>query len=262
MGCVPAYRRRRIEVAIGDDARIEWHDSFTAIANAVARIDRAAIVILGVRDSDGMMAGTFAAVLAARPKVAAVVLHATHQEMTGGALSTGAITDVLIADETDRPLFVRSVLLNARKRIAAARVAIALRTRMSGCLALFAETALRHPSCATVEAVSRRLGVHRQTAASWCRQEKFLKPEELLMWSRVLLVAALLEETDRSAAALACDLEFPSPVSLRNQLKRYTGMTALEIRAAGLDAMLEIFDREVASRRSLPPRAEAVPFSA
>ena len=96
-----------------------------------------------------------------------------------------------------------------------------------------------------------RVAQHRQTAAVWCRKERFLRPEELLIWSRLLLVAVLLEQTDLPAGTIAQDLDFPSAVSLRNQLKRYTGLTALEIRDAGLEAVLAVFDREVERARGM-----------
>ena len=69
------------------------------------------------------------------------------------------------------------------------------------------------------------------------------------MWCRLLLVAAILDQTNYPVSSLAIDLEFPSVISLRNQLKRYTGLTGQEIRLAGFDTVLQRFDERIARAR-------------
>ena len=254
--CVAARRRARIEAALSEIAQLEWCDTFEACIRLVVS-GRAAIVVFDSRDKTGRTANDAAAELARVARPIPVVLYASHTEIIGGAFGTSAITDLIIADETDGKPFVQSLIHRAVLRMAADRVSASLRSRVNGSLAAFVDAAVRHPDCSTVEAVADHLGVHRQTLAAWCRGQKFLHPEEVLIWSRLLLVAAMLEGTDRSVNALATELDFPSVVALRNQLKRYTGMTALEVRAQGLDAVLCVFDREVQKRNSSPGIATA-----
>src|SRR5207245_96956 len=114
------------------------------------------------------------------------------------------------------------------------------------------------------------LNVHRQTPNWWCRSERHLKPEELLVWCRLFLVAALLELTSRTLDSIALDLDYASSTSLRNQLKKYTGLTATKVRGAGMDAVFRVFAGRVAQvqggyagdsrsdkprRRITPPRS-------
>lgn len=247
--CVAPHRRKAIESALQGVALVEWHESLAALTAALGRANRIAVVILEARDSFGAVAGPTASAIAARCPAMCIVLYATQQEILAGAVGSAAITDVLIVGATDRKVFVRSVVLGGVKRAAADRVVVLLRARVNASLSTFTEAAVRYPSCATVESLCDYLALHRQTVAQWCRKDRFLRPEELLMWCRLLLVAAILEQTDVSVNTLANDLEFPSVASLRNQLKRYSGMTALEVRAAGLDALVQVFDRRIEGAR-------------
>lgn len=253
IGCLDATRRKRIESALSGVVRMHWHASFGELRQALATSTSAAVVMVGARDGDGVPAGPVANHIARAAPRTAIIMYASHHEVVGGVIDSPAFTDLIIAGETDGKVFVLDIVLNAVKRMGADHVSARLRERLSPALATFADAAVRYPSCATVEALAERIGVHRQTAASWCRKERFLRAEELLIWSRLLLVAVLLEQTDLPAGTIAQDLDFPSAVSLRNQLKRYTGLTALEIREAGLDAVLAVFDREVERARSTVP---------
>src|SRR5207253_1095825 len=98
--------------------------------------------------------------------------------------------------------------------------------------------------------LAQHLNVHRQTPNTWCKKERYLRPEELLMWCRLLLVAAMLELTSRTLDSIAIELEYASSTSLRNQLKNYTGMTATQIRSLGLNSVVGVFIGRVAQRRA------------
>lgn len=263
LACVAPRRRKRLASSLEDAAILEFCETFAAIGAALEDDEPCALIILDTRDRDGMDASTAASEMAARCTVPPIVMYATHGELTNGALASPDISDLIIADETDAPVMIQWIVRRAIRRVAADRVVAALRSRINGAIGVFAETAVRYPACSTVEGLSEHLGIHRQTAGVWCRKERLLRPEELLIWCRTLLVAALLEQTGFSVGEIAVDLEFPSVVSLRNQLKRYTGMTALEIRDAGLDAVLRVFDaaiRDVRQEQQLPTAAIGVPI--
>src|ERR1044071_10432586 len=114
----------------------------------------------------------------------------------------------------------------------------------------FAEAAVRNPAKGSIGAISQHLNVHRQTPNTWCKKERYLRPEELLVWCRLLLVASMLELTSRTLDSIAIELEYASSTSLRNQLKNYTGMTATQIRAMGLGAVINVFTGRVAQRQA------------
>ena len=260
--CVADQRRQRIEAALQGIVDVRFHATFADLTGSLDEGDALAAVILDARDRAGQGIATAAAAIARLAPSASILLYASHQEIIRGAIGSPGITDVVLADEVDsRPVLQRAVLGAAYRR-SADRVVRALRARLADNIATFAEIAVRFPNLASVQAVADHLGIHRQTAAVWCRKEKCLRPEEILLWARLLLVAELLENTNRSVGALSIDLDFPSVISLRNQLKRYTGLTALEIRALGFAAVLDRFDSSVIAGREAQPEFEAEPISA
>ena len=256
--CVTQRRRLRLEQALAGVANLAFVDSFERLAGRITA-ERPRLVILDARDAFGWSVETTLNVL--EPfHGCAVLIYASSDEIASGALARCAVADVIIADITDSPALVRSLVIKAIMRLSADRVVMALNRRIAGPLAIVVETAVRFPACATVEAIAERIGVHRQTLALWCRSANHFHPEELLVWCRLLLVSALLETTGYSLQAMATTLGFPSVVALRNQLKRYTGLRAMEIRDAGLDAILARFDANEREHRGPPPSSASVPM--
>jgi hypothetical protein len=224
--CVPDPRRRRIETALEGVAAVRAHQTFDSLALSMEADGFSSVVIVGPRDATGAAPWSLASRIVARAPEVSLILYASYEETTRGVLEPGTFCDLIVADETDGRTHVQRLVLNAANRRAADRVARALRGRLSSNLASFAETAVRFPSRVSVEAISDHFGVHRQTAAVWCRKEKCIHPEELIIWSRLLLVAALLEQTDRSLAAVSIDLDYPSTVGADQRI-------SAELTAAG-----------------------------
>lgn len=249
VACVAPHRRKRLELALKGAAAVTWHDSFADLIVGLAAGHEAVVAIVDAWDAQGRSAGVVASEIARVSSKTSIVLYASPDEVVKGAITSFAITDLIVAGETDSPAMVQGIVLDVAKRRAADRVVAALRPRMSESLGTFAEWAVRYPQYNTVEVLAGQIGIHRQTAAVWCRKDRLLRPEELLMWSRLLLVAAILERTTFSVATLATELDFPSVIALRNQFKRYTGMTPLESRQAGFEAVLRRFDDQVARER-------------
>lgn len=245
--CVGAARRRRLSEALGGWVAIEPHDSFAALEHALAAGAPPAFVIIESRDALSCEPRGLLQRIAGRPERPPVVLYGVADELPG-VMTSEAISDIIVVDRTDKPEMLRLLARRLMIRGAAEKVVVELRRRLSAGVANFAEAAVRHPDCTSVQAVSDRLGVQRQTLALWCRKERGLHPEEIIVWARLLLIGAALEDTGCSATRLADDLHFPSVVALRNQLKRYTGLTAQEVRAAGFDRLLAQFDAALAEK--------------
>jgi AraC-like DNA-binding protein len=85
------------------------------------------------------------------------------------------------------------------------------------------------------------LGVYRQTIAHWCRRANAPSPERLVSWCRLVQASAMLELTADSVEQIALELGYTSPTSLRNQMKRYTGVVASEVRERGRGVVLQAF---------------------
>ncbi len=236
--------KRRIESALREQGTFEWCPTFANLRTRLShRIDRVDVAILDRRDASGATATAIARELAGTyPGLGVVVyLQVPETESELCALGAAGVHDLIIARRSDEPFRIRSVLLGVRRRGAADRVLAEVTTMIPHRLLDFVAAVLNSPEVASVSEIAERMGLHRQTPNGWCRRTGFLSAEELFTWCRMLLVSALLEMTSRTVESIAYEFEYSSATALRNQLKRYTAMTATDIRGAGLTAVLQIF---------------------
>jgi AraC-like DNA-binding protein len=133
-------------------------------------------------------------------------------------------------------------------------VMTALRPSVPAAIQPMVEAALLRPTCVTdVGALAEALGVHRKTLFNRCEHAAFVGPAELLTWTRLALVAYLLEWTGYTVENISLELGFPSPTALRNMMKRYTGLRPMEIRQpGGLELIVERLGQKLRELRSAP----------
>jgi AraC-like DNA-binding protein len=254
-GCVaePLWRRR-VESSLRGAAQVRWFDSFVDLREALeTEIQRVVVALVDMQDRTGASAHGFArAVSAAYPGIGLVVYRGSRSASEAELCMLGAagVHDILLAGVTDEGYIARSIILAACRRGAAELVMLELRNVLPERLVPFADAIVHNPARGTIAKVAQHLNVHRQTPGTWCRKERHLRPEEFLVWCRLLLVASLLEMTSRTLESIATELEYASATSLRNQLKNYTGMTSTQIRARGLAAVVNVFIGRVEQRRA------------
>ena len=85
----------------------------------------------------------------------------------------------------------------------------------------------------TVTQLAYKLCLTRTTLFNRCVRAGSLMPEELLVWTRLAVVAFYLETTGCTIESIAYQVGFASDNALRNTMKRYTGLTASQVRASG-----------------------------
>lgn len=254
-GCLAdPLRRRKVESALRDAADARWFGSFVDLREALETEPRRVVVaVIDMRDPTGASANGFARTMAdTYPGIGIVAYRHPRRDSEAEVCQLGAsgVHDLLVEGLTDEGYMARETILGACRRGAADMVMHELTKVLPERLVPFAETVVRNPSNSSVEKVTRHLNIHRQTPNSWCKKERFLRPEEVLMWCRLLLVATMLELTSRTLESIAVELDYASATSLRNQLRNYTGMTSREIRAAGLSAVMSVFVGRIAQRRA------------
>jgi AraC-like DNA-binding protein len=254
-GCVAdTLWRRRVEASLRDAADVRWFSSFVDLREALESESRRVLVaIVDMEDATGASAYGFARGMSqAYAGIGIVAYRRARGDSEADICMLGAagVHDVLLAGLTDEGYVARAIILDACRRGAAELVMVELQRVLPDRLVPFADAIVRNPAKGSIAKIAQHLNVHRQTPNTWCRKERYLRPEELLVWCRLLLVAALLELTCRTLDSIAIELEYSSATSLRNQLKNYTGMTATQIRAAGLSSVLNVFMGRVAQRRA------------
>ena len=257
-GCVSDARtRNRLEVALRGHAPIEWFDTFASVRVALEDERRICTVLVGMKDGRGESAASFATALRSQGRGAAIVaccdLNANGVQPVS-ELAVAGVHDVLFTGLNDDGHSARMVIFGACLGGAGDVVMNALTPSIPSAMLRFVDLAARRPrDLRRVSEVAEALGVSRQTLGRWCRIHKYIGPEELLMWVRLLLVAALLEATDQTLESIAYEMQYGSPTALRNRIREYASLTATDLRDGGLRLMLEAFHRRIdAVRRQWP----------
>jgi AraC-like DNA-binding protein len=254
-GCVSdELRRRKLESSLRGAAMLRWFDSFVDLREALeTEIVRVIVAVVDMEDPAGQSAHGFASSLSgAYPGIGIVAYRVRRNDSEADICMLGAagVHDVLVAGVTDEGHIARAIILDSCRRGAAELVMQELRKALPDRLLPFADAIVRNPAKGSIGKIAQHLNIHRQTPNTWCKRERYLRPEELLVWCRLLLVAAMLELTSRTLESVALELEYASASSLRNQLKNYTGMTATQIRVAGLSSVMGVFMGRVEQRRA------------
>lgn len=166
------------------------------------------------------------------------------------ALVRAGADDLIFRGIDDSPVLLRSAMRSAR--IVRVGLSVLQRAQKEVPRSLHALVALAIDSprlAQDVSSAASNIGSSRRALAKQCARAGVPGPAELITWCRLLVVTTLLSTTRQTVRAIADDLEFHSDTSLRNLLRRYTGLTSLQIRSAGGDELVwQRFRSAVASR--------------
>lgn len=81
-------------------------------------------------------------------------------------------------------------------------------------------------------------GMHERTLRKYCEHKGFPSPQWIIGWARLLVAGFYLEEPGRTIAAVAELLGYPSACALRNQIRRYAGLSPRIARGQNMTTML------------------------
>lgn len=235
-------------------ATLQTIATFDALLNELRRsVDAADVVVVPARDERGESAeGLVRQIVAARPRAAIVAYCAPTQQYSADirALTAAGVHQFVLTGISDEGSALREALVSARRHSAAEWLARRCATVIPSRLHLMIEAVFAHPERVTsIPQLAAELHVHRKTLFNWCERAGSLGPAELVAWCRLAVVAYHLENTGCTVETIAIELSYPSVTSLRNTVKRYTGLTATEIRRRGaVDAVLGALQERIAGR--------------
>lgn len=241
--------RARLVDAMRDQAHIRMCDRALEISELV-RSGIASMVVIDFRDRLGE--STLPLVRELRdefPSVPVVLYCSLRPENARHVLefARAGVNDLILRDVDDLSLTLRQALARAEEHCTAGYV---IEQLWSGpphpVLNLMRACLERGRRALTVRELAKELGVTRKTLADWTRAASFPPPEAIISWCRLMVCARLLEDPGRSVSQVAMLADFPSSTSLRNMLRRYTGLRPLEIREnGGLRCVLHAFKQAV-----------------
>lgn len=241
MACgLDQQQRARVVDVCRARAAVRFIDSLSELTTSLrATIEDIDVVILPAVDREGH-GGTVERVVRQlvvdRPRVAIVAYCPPGARYSSEirALTAAGVHQFVFAGIDDHGATFRDVISAARRGCAAEWVMQQLGAIVPVRLHHLVEAILAHPDRVTsIPTLASELGVHRKTLFNWCERAHFLPPAELLAWTRLALVAYHLESTGCTIETIALELSYPSDTTLRNTVKRYTGLRAMDIRSGG-----------------------------
>ena len=245
----PACRARLYE-ATRNDAHLHLCDRQAELL-ALVRNGLADVVVVDMRDASGE--STLSTVRTIRedfPSVPVVLYFAISPSISRDMLefARAGVNDLVLRDVDDVKVTLRASLSSAGDHCSARSIAAEVATLVPPNVAPIIRYCLENGRRAlTVEDVAAALNVHRKTLVDRLNAAGLPTPSAIIAWCRLLVSARLLEDPGRSVEQVALLLDFPSGTSMRNMIKRYTGLRTGEVREnGGLRCVLHAFKRELA----------------
>ncbi|MEP7380155.1 MAG: helix-turn-helix domain-containing protein [Gemmatimonadota bacterium] len=242
--------RARLQDALRGQASPRFCDRQSELMTLVEN-NLAGVVILDTRDREGV--STLKTVRRIReefPSVPVVLYFAISPDTSREVLqfARAGVNDIVLRDVDDVRYSLRAALSAAADHCSARTII----GELDGLIPVPVMPMLRYclengRRALTVEDVADALNVHRKTLVARLKGAHLPTPSALISWCRLLVAARLLEDPGRSVEQVALLLDFPSGTSMRNMMKRYTGLRPGEIREnGGVRCVLHAFKRYLA----------------
>ncbi len=212
--------------------------------------DLAGVVVLDMRDQEGN--STIGAVRHIReffPSVPVVLYCSLSPDTSRDVLefARAGVNELVLKGVDDIRISLRTALTVAADHCSALSLLKELEPVVPATIVPMIRYCLENSRRAlTVEQVAEALGVHRKTLVDRVSTAGLPTPSAIISWCRLLIAARLLEDPGRSVEQVALLLDFPSGTSMRNMMKRYTGLRPGEVREnGGVRCVMHSFKREI-----------------
>ena len=241
--------RARLQEALRGQATIRFCERQEELVALVAN-DLVSVVIVDVRDRESVSTlTTVRRIRGGYPSVPIVLYCGLGPDTSRDVLefARAGVNDLVIRGLDDLRLPLRSAILAAQDHCSAKTVLRELEGCIpAGVLPIVQYCLENGRRGLTVTQVATALGVHRKTLVDRLSAAGFPSPSAVISWCRLLVAARLLEDPGRSIEQVALVLDFPSGTSMRNMVKRYTGLRPVEVREnGGVRCILHAFKREI-----------------
>ncbi len=242
--------RARLNEALRGHASVRWCARQSELL-ALVENNLAGVAVVDMRERDGQ--STLPVVRQVRerfPSVPVVLYFAITPDTSRDVLAfaRAGINDLVLRDVDDLRYPLRSALAAAADHCSARSIVADLESLLPANVLPMVQFCLENGRRAiSVEQVAEALNVHRKTLVDRLKGAHLPTPSALISWCRLLIAARLLEDPGRSVEQVALILDFPSGTSMRNMMKRYTGLRPNEIREnGGVRCVLHALKRELA----------------
>lgn len=233
---LPTHFVEQLKLIVGEASKVWEVPSPSAAYDLLQRQSNTCLVLAVPRDNESDLTTGLARLRSAYPRVPATAVVVQGISSYRSVLRLGAlgVTEIVEAN----PNLDRHALLMALSRCHADGVAARLWTdggievpeRMR--LLLRAALRLAHEPVSVVM-LADVLGMHERTLRKYCEQNGLPSPQWIIGWARILIAAYYLDEPARALTSTAKLLQYASACALRNQLRRYIGVSPTTLRSNG-----------------------------
>jgi len=243
--------RARLQEALRSQATVRFCERQSELVTLVEN-NLAGVVVVDTRDREGQ--STLPTVRLIRedyPSVPVVLYCAISPDTSRDIVvfARAGVNDLVFRDVDDLRHTLRTAISNAADHCSARAILADIETLVPANVLPMLRYCLENGRRAlTVEDVADALNVHRKTLVDRVSAANLPTPSALIAWCRLLVSARLLEDQGRSVEQVALLLDFPSGTSMRNMMKRYTGLRPGEIREnGGVSCVLHALKRALAA---------------
>lgn len=249
--------RARLTAAMKQEAAVRFCERVSELL-ALAETGLAGLVIVDRRDRDGV--STLEAVRRIRdefPSIPVVLYCALTSETSRDVLlfARAGVDQLVVQGVDDLRTPLRGAVQAAMDQVSAKQFLADLEALVPPNIVPFLRYCLEHARRdLTVEEVALALGVHRKTLVDRLKAANLPAPSSIISWCRILIAARILEDPGRTVEQVALLMDFPSASSLRNMVKRYTGLRVAEVRQnGGVRCVLHALKRELSAAAAVRP---------
>lgn len=211
-----------------------WHTADGDVCRTLLQRHRSAALVVQVPTVSA--ANELSALIELRhqfPFVSIIGMYVEPASDLGAVARLGAVgvVDFIPADQTQQGDVVRTLLARSHAESFVARIwrMTSLAVDESAATLLRPAITLAHaPITLPRLAAARRM--HERSLRKYCEGQGLPSPQWIIGWARTLVIAYYLEEQGRSIRSISALLGFSSPALLASHLRRYTRMTARDLR--------------------------------
>ena len=238
---LPSALTGRVRQIVGESSDVHPVESISAASQSVRELLGTCVlmVVPGEPELDRVAAYERFRRLYPNVPVIALFLQGTSAHRGTMLLGRVGVTDILsVEGELDADV-LRSALARAYALGVSHRVWEECRPRLPDELVTLLKTALRiaHRPI-TARALADAAGMPERSLRKLCEDALIPSPQWIIGWARLLVAAYYLDDPGRTILQTADLLQFTSSCALRNQLRRYTGLSPRQLRAQGCAILL------------------------
>lgn len=237
----PAAIIERVRMFVGETTVVHEVPTINAATDAVRDTVGSCLVMTVPGDAqlDQVLAYERLRVLFPYVPVIALFVEGVSAHRGAMLLGRGGLTELVSVDGEVDLAGLRVALRRAHASGVSHRIWNECCPRLPEALVTLLKTALRIAHAPiSIEALASAAGMPERSLRKFCEDEQIPSPQWIIGWARLLMAAFYLDEPGRTIAQVADVLDFASSCALRNQLRRYTGVSARHVRASGSIALL------------------------